>query len=134
MQPPPFHVKQIDHIVLRIADLGKSLRFYRDSLGCTLEKEQPDIGLFQLRAGDSLIDLIPLNGQLGAAGGVVLEKKGTMSTIFACGLIPLIQRPCVLTCKPSAFPHDSKILHPAMVRTVNALRYTSRTQTGLSWS
>ena len=55
MQPPPFHVKQIDHIVLRIADLGKSLRFYRDSLGCTLEKEQPDIGLFQLRAGDSLI-------------------------------------------------------------------------------
>jgi glyoxylase I family protein len=76
MQPPPFHVKQIDHIVLRIADLEKSLRFYRDSLGCTLEKEQPDIGLFQLRAGDSLIDLIPLNGKLGAAGGVGPGKEG----------------------------------------------------------
>ena len=69
MPPVPFDIHRIDHVVLRIADLGRSLAFYRDVLGCPLEKEQPEIGLYQLRAGDSLIDLVPLSGKLGAMGG-----------------------------------------------------------------
>lgn len=65
----PFHLLRIDHIVLRVADLDRSLAFYVGALGCTVEKRQEAIGLIQLRAGDSLIDLVPVTGKLGRAGG-----------------------------------------------------------------
>jgi catechol 2,3-dioxygenase-like lactoylglutathione lyase family enzyme len=66
MQGQPFIIQGIDHIVLRVRELSRSLAFYRDLLGCTLEREQPQLGLTQLRAGSSLIDLVTLDGPLGA--------------------------------------------------------------------
>lgn len=54
-----FHITGIDHVVVRTADQAQSLRFYRDVLGLTVEREQPELGLIQLRAGRSLIDLVP---------------------------------------------------------------------------
>ena len=62
----PFQVQGIDHIVLRVRQLQRSLVFYRDVLGCTVERAQPALGLTQLRAGASLIDLVALDGPLGA--------------------------------------------------------------------
>jgi len=62
----PFAVREIDHIVLRVRDLQRSLAFYCEVLGCTVEREQPELGLTQLRAGRSLIDLVTLDGPLGA--------------------------------------------------------------------
>jgi extradiol dioxygenase family protein len=62
-------IREIDHLVLRIVDLGRMLRFYCDALGCTVERRQDDIGLVQLRAGRSIVDLVPVDGKLGAAGG-----------------------------------------------------------------
>jgi len=67
MSGPPFAVKGIDHIVLRVRALPRSLVFYRDVLGCRVEREQPELGLTQLRAGRSLIDLVTLDGPLGQA-------------------------------------------------------------------
>lgn len=72
----PFRIKQIDHVVLRIRDLEASLRFYRDVLGCPVDKVQDKIGLWQVRAGSSLIDLIPLDGALGKMGGAAPAKEG----------------------------------------------------------
>jgi glyoxylase I family protein len=66
MKQRPFAVQDIDHIVLRVRDLGRALAFYRDVLGCAVEREQPELGLTQLRAGSSLIDLVTLDGPLGA--------------------------------------------------------------------
>ena len=66
MPQQPFALHGIDHIVLRVRDLRRSLAFYRDTLGCVLEREEPDLGLTQLRAGRSLIDLVTLDGPLGA--------------------------------------------------------------------
>ncbi len=57
----PFKLEHIDHVVLRVADVAKSLAFYVDALGCTLDKVQPDIELTQLRAGSSQIDLVPIS-------------------------------------------------------------------------
>jgi len=62
-------VREIDHVVLRVRDLARSVGFYRDVLGCALEREQTAIGLYQLRAGRGLIDLVPVDSPLGAAGG-----------------------------------------------------------------
>ena len=42
-------------------------RFYCDVLGCSVEKEQRDLGLTQLRAGRSLIDLLQVGGRLDHA-------------------------------------------------------------------
>ena len=71
-----FRLVAIDHLVLRVVDLGRMLRFYCDALGCTIEKRQDNIGLIQLRAGSSLIDLVPIDGKLGSAGGAPPGKEG----------------------------------------------------------
>ena len=65
----PFQVRQIDHIVLRVRDAGAMRAFYCDVLGCREERRQDGIGLLQLRAGASLIDLVALDGELGRIGG-----------------------------------------------------------------
>lgn len=71
-----FNIKQIDHLVLRVIDIDKMMRFYMDVLGCTLEKVQEKSGLYQLRAGSSLIDMVPVNGKLGKMGGAAPGKEG----------------------------------------------------------
>jgi len=71
-----FRLVAIDHLVLRVVDLDRMLRFYCDGLGCTIEKRQDNIGLIQLRAGNSLIDLVPIDGKLGSAGGAPPGKEG----------------------------------------------------------
>lgn len=58
----------IDHVVLRVLSLDRVSKFYQDVFGATVEREL-DIGLHQLRIGEVLIDLIPVNSQLGRKGG-----------------------------------------------------------------
>jgi len=69
-------IREIDHLVLRVVDLDRMLRFYCDALGCTVERRQDALGLVQLRAGRSLLDLVPVGGTLGAAGGAAPGKEG----------------------------------------------------------
>ena len=52
------------------------LEFYCDVLGCALERRKDDIGLVQLRAGRSLVDLVPVDGELGRAGGAAPGREG----------------------------------------------------------
>jgi catechol 2,3-dioxygenase-like lactoylglutathione lyase family enzyme len=66
----------LDHIVLRVADLDAMLAFYCSVLGCTVERRQDAIGLVQLRAGRSLIDLVTVAGKLGSAGGAAPAREG----------------------------------------------------------
>ncbi len=66
----------LDHLVLRVADLDRATAFYRDVLGCPVEKWQPELGLLQLRAGAALIDLVPLDGKLGREGGAGPAAEG----------------------------------------------------------
>jgi glyoxylase I family protein len=76
MTSSPFEIKGLDHIVLRVCDLDRMLRFYCDILGCKLEREQAEIGLTQIRAGRSLIDLVPVDGKLGRMGGAAPGNEG----------------------------------------------------------
>ena len=64
-----FTVQGIDHVVLRVVDVEGVIRFYQAVLGCAVERRKDDLGLIQLRAGRSLIDLVDVNGELGQKGG-----------------------------------------------------------------
>ena len=65
-----FEILGLDHVVLRVANAVRLKRFYCDVLGCSVERERPELGLTQLRAGVSMIDLITVEGELGRAGGM----------------------------------------------------------------
>ncbi len=58
-----FNIVGIDHLVLRTRDSKKLVEFYCTVVGCRVEREQPKIGLIQLRAGDSLIDILAVDGE-----------------------------------------------------------------------
>lgn len=65
----PINISRIDHVVLRVGDPARMLEFYCGVLGCRLERQLDDLGLWQLRAGRSLIDLVDADGVLGRQGG-----------------------------------------------------------------
>ena len=64
----PFAVEELDHVVLRCADQARMLTFYTDVLGLTEERRIDAIGLVQLRAGRSMIDLVPAGDGTPPAG------------------------------------------------------------------
>ncbi len=64
-----FAIKGLDHVVLRVADLERAVRFYCEVLGCAEERRVESIPLVQLRAGAALIDLVPAGGKPEVAGG-----------------------------------------------------------------
>lgn len=72
----PFALKNIDHLVLRVASLERSIAFYESVVGCQVVKRRDDLGLVHLGAGRSLIDLVSLDGRLGALGGAGPGREG----------------------------------------------------------
>ena len=69
-------IKGLDHVVLRVADLDRSLHFYGNVLGCREERRVEELGLYQMRAGTALIDLVPLDSRLGRMGGAGPREEG----------------------------------------------------------
>jgi len=69
-------IKHLDHLVLRVTNLRAMMDFYTGVLGCPVEKIQEDLGLYQLRAGTALIDLVPVDGPLGLTGGAAPGPQG----------------------------------------------------------
>ena len=81
----PLEIRCLDHVVLRVKDLTAALAFYRDALGLEIEREL-DLGLVQLRAGASLIDLVPVASRLGRLGGPAAGANGFNMDHFALEL------------------------------------------------
>jgi glyoxylase I family protein len=57
--PGPFKIAELDHVVLRCRDQQRAYDFYTRTLGLVEERRIDAIGLIQLRAGNSMIDLVP---------------------------------------------------------------------------
>ncbi len=70
------NITAIDHVVFRVVDLDRVAAFYIDVLGARWEKMQEAIGLYQLRVGTALIDLVRVDGKLGAMGGAAPGREG----------------------------------------------------------
>ena len=70
------HIREIDHLVLRVTDVDRMADFYCNVLGCTIQRRLDDIGLVQLRAGRSIVDLVPVDSPLGKAGGAAPGRQG----------------------------------------------------------
>lgn len=81
-------IREIDHLVLRVIDLERMLRFYCDVLGCSVERRVDDSGLVQLRAGRCLIDLVSVAGRIGRAGGAAPGKGARNLDHFCLRLEP----------------------------------------------
>lgn len=81
--------KAIDHIVLRTDRYHELIAFYCDVLGCELERDvSEEFGLTQLRAGNSLIDIVDVNGKLGKAGGSAPNQTGNNVDHFCLQIEP----------------------------------------------
>ncbi|MSO69700.1 MAG: VOC family protein [Alphaproteobacteria bacterium] len=65
----------LDHLVLRVANVKRSITWYEAALGCTLERVLPRFGLYQLRTGRTLIDLVDIKGPVGKMGGAAAGAK-----------------------------------------------------------
>ena len=79
-------IQGLDHVVLRVADLERSIAFYEAVLGLPVERRIDELGLVQLRAGHSLIDLVGIDTKLGQAGGGPVAPDGRNVDHFAIAL------------------------------------------------
>ncbi|MFL6672944.1 MAG: VOC family protein [Massilia sp.] len=104
-------VRGIDHVVLRVLDLDAMVRFYGTVLGCEVERRQDEIGLVQLRAGSALIDLVPVGGKLGKAGGAAPGREGRNLDHFCLRIEPFDEaaiRRHLEACGVAAGPAESR--------------------------
>lgn len=85
---PPFSIAGIDHIVLRTREPRRLVAFYRDVIGCPVEREQPEIGLTQLRAGRSLIDVLGTEPRGGAQVSAALANDARNVDHFCLTIAP----------------------------------------------
>lgn len=81
-------VREIDHLVLRTADMKRALRFYAEVLGCHEERRLDELGLVQLRAGRSMIDLIDIAVQAKSDDGVAPSRAARNQDHFCLRIEP----------------------------------------------
>jgi len=82
------HISGLDHVVIRVVEPERMVEFYCDVVGCSLERRQDEIGLIQLRAGSALIDLVPVEGELGRMGGAAPGPEGRNMDHFCLRIDP----------------------------------------------
>ena len=88
----PVEVLGLDHVVLRVADIEASIDWYKRVLGCTVERRIENFGLYQLRAGTNLIDLVPVDSKAGKPGGAASGKTRRNMEHFALRLVAFDER------------------------------------------
>lgn len=61
----PFTLQRIDHVVLLVEDMAQALDWYREVLGAEPEGDLMQVGMMQLRIGESMIDLVDVADSRG---------------------------------------------------------------------
>ncbi|MDB5823513.1 MAG: Glyoxalase/bleomycin resistance protein/dioxygenase [Herminiimonas sp.] len=105
-------IRDIDHLVLRVHDLENMISFYSGVLGCLVERRDDALGLVQLRAGRSMIDLVPVTGKLGSAGGAGPGTEGRNLDHFCVRIDPFdeeVIRPYLESCGVNVGKVESRV-------------------------
>lgn len=87
MSQSPFTIRRVDHVVLRTEHPEEMQAFYL-AIGCTVARIRDDLGLVQLQAGHSIIDLVDVAGPLGRKGGPAPGPDGRNLDHFALAVDP----------------------------------------------
>ena len=125
-------IRGIDHVVLRVSDVERSIHFYCRVLGCREERRVDALGLVQLRAGAAFIDLVDVQGPLGRLGG---DAPGeTCCNVDHLALqLDMFDEPRCVRC--SQLPASTPAMWPSdMAQREWDPRSTSATPTATSWS
>ena len=84
----PLAIAEIDHVVLRVTDVDRAIHFYSRVLGCVEERRIEELGLYQLRAGRALIDLVDIAAPLGRSGGAAPGEQARNLDHFCLRIDP----------------------------------------------
>ncbi len=87
MSEPPFTIRRVDHVVLR-TERPEAMEAFYLAIGCTVARRRDDLGLQQLQAGASVIDLVDVAGPLGRKGGPPPGPDGRNLDHFALAIDP----------------------------------------------
>ena len=88
----PFRLGKIDHVVLQVHDIEKMVEFYTTVLGCGLERKSEGSELVQLRAGDSLVDLLYVGGASPRHRSNPLQKRTPNMDHFCLQIRPWVDQ------------------------------------------
>jgi glyoxylase I family protein len=102
----PIHPLGLDHVVLRVTDQPGMERFYCDILGCHVDRRNEPLGLIQLRAGHSQIDLVDITGVLGSKGGAASGDEGRNMDHFCIRVEPFDSAAIMLWLSHHGVPHE----------------------------
>ncbi len=106
MTSHPIPLQGLDHVVLRVRDVEAMIAFYCDVVGCTVTRRRPDIGLYHLAAGRAMIDLVPIDGQLGAKGGAAPGVEGRNMDHLCLQVEPFDEAAISAHLKGRGIPHE----------------------------
>lgn len=84
----PMNLLGFDHIVLRVRDRARMVSFYTQALGCSVDRDRPELGLTHLRAGRDMIDIVTVEGPLGRVGGAGPSVEGRNLDHFCLRVSP----------------------------------------------
>lgn len=96
-------IREIDHVVLRCRDQVRMIDFYTRVLGLVEERRVDQIGLIQLRAGASLIDLVPASDPRSESGlnvdhfclGIEIADLGDAVRYLRANAVEVIGEPAI---------------------------------------
>lgn len=113
MSKAKFEVLGLDHLVLRVRQPMRMLDFYGRILGCKLEREVADLGLYQLRVGNQVIDLVDIQGPLGGDGEAPDQCKANLDHF--CLLVAAFDAVAL-----SAYLRKNGVIHEPAVSRIGA--------------
>ena len=109
MNDRPFKILRLDHLVLRTDDPRVLVNFYQN-LGCEIVRDaSEELGLVQLRLGDSMLDIVDINGRVGKMGdtGTAPAEHGRNLDHFAVRIEPFDKDAILAFCKAQGIEAQS---------------------------
>ena len=80
----------MDHVGLRFNSSERTTRFHCQMHVCNKARELEELGRVQLRASDSLIDLVAVHEELGNSGGIAPghERRNMNNSCLSVSAVP----------------------------------------------